>query len=399
VDGGMLARHDRAVGSLLTWCVRQTTGPEPSQPPTDLAAVSSAAWSELLREATRHMILPICWRALEPFRDQLPAALGADLASAFEQNTRRNLWLTGELLSILARLRNEGVEAVPWKGPLLAQRAYGDIRLRQFFDLDVLVRHTDLASATRMAIASGFKHEKHMTEHERETYVEHQGEVELVRDTDGLWLELHTKIVPTYYGRTSSADGLWERTLPAQLGRAVVPGLDLVDEFEALCIHGSKHRWDRLAWIADIAVAGRRFTDEDWARLFARSVAHGSRRMVNLALLLAVDVCAAYPPSWVVTRARSDRAAGRLAVEVQRDLFHPQPSPFDALLFHARMRERSRDQLQYLFSVLFTPSGADWEALALPRPLFPLYALTRPVRLAVKYGSRVFLGRDADRTG
>lgn len=395
----MLARPNQVVGSLLTWCVRQTTGPEPSPPPTDLADVSSAVWSGLLREATRHMVLPMCWRALEPFRDQLPTALGGDLAASFEQNTRRNLWLTGELMSILATLRNEGVEAVPWKGPLLAQRAYGDIRLRQFFDLDVLVRPADLNSATRTAMASGFRHEKLMSEHERETYVEHQGEVELVRDSDGLWLELHTKIVPTYYGRSSSADGLWERTLPAQLGRAFVSALEPVDEFEALCIHGSKHRWDRLAWIADIAVMGRLFTDEDWARLFDSSAFHGSRRMVNLALLLAVDVCRACPPSWVVARARSDRTAGRLAAEVQRDLFDPQPSPFDALLFHARMRERSRDQLLYLFSVLFTPSGADWEAIKLPRLLFPLYALTRPVRLAVKYGRRFVLRNEGDSAG
>jgi hypothetical protein len=39
-------------------------------------------------------------------------------------------------------------------------------------------------------------------------------------------------------------------------------------------------------------------------------------------------------------------------------------------------------------SVAFTPSGADWEAFSLPRRLFPVYALTRPLRLFWKYGRR-----------
>ena len=31
--------------------------------------------------------------------------------------------------------------------------------------------------------------------------------------------------------------------------------------------------------------------------------------------------------------------------------------------------------------MLFTPTLADWEALSLPDPLFPLYYLYRPLRL------------------
>jgi hypothetical protein len=56
------------------------------------------------------------------------------------------------------------------------------------------------------------------------------------------------------------------------------------------------------------------------------------------------------------------------------------------------MRERSSDRLRYLISVAFTPSGADWEAMALPRQLFAVYAMTRPLRLAWKYGRRA-IGR------
>ena len=36
---------------------------------------------------------------------------------------------------------------VPVKGPVLASTAYGDIAMREFVDLDILVRPSDVASA------------------------------------------------------------------------------------------------------------------------------------------------------------------------------------------------------------------------------------------------------------
>jgi hypothetical protein len=112
-------------------------------------------------------------------------------------------------------------------------------------------------------------------------------------------------------------------------------------------------------------------------------------RMVRLGLLLAAELCGLVLPPAVDRAARGDRAALKLARAVERHLFDPRPSRFDGLVFHARMRERARDRLSYLANVAFTPSGADWEALRLPRVLFPLYALTRPIRLAAKYGRRL----------
>jgi len=399
---GMLAGADGRVGELLTWCARRLVSQISAagagddecgaELPSNVDPDNKEFWSDFLREASRHMVMPLAWRALEPCRERIPELLARDLSASFDQNVARNLWLTAELGAMLRRLSEAGVEAVPWKGPLLAQRAYGELGLRQFFDLDVLVRTDDLDTAVRVAERSGLVHEKAMTHAQRETYVDHQGEVELVRESDGLWLELHTQIVPTYYASGTTSDELWGATRPETVGRVTVRGLAPVDELEALCVHGSKHRWDRLAWIVDIALMARLIDDSGWLRLMTAARSHGTRRMVSLGLLLAMDVAGARLPTRIAGAARADRTAGRLSEEVQRNLFDPQPHRLDSLIFHARMRERSSDQFRYLFNVLFTPSGADWESLALPRALFPLYALTRPVRLAFKYGQRLIVG-------
>jgi hypothetical protein len=372
----------------MLWCARAVAGGGAQEAPA-VGAMSRADWADFIRFAQGHGMLPIAWVALQPLAASLDREVAAELRVAYEANARRNLLLVGELRGVLRTLSERGIAAVPWKGLVLAQRAYGDVTLRQFFDLDLLVRRSQVAAARDVLGALGFSPEKQMTDIEQETYVDHQGELELVRQADGLWIEIHSAIVPTYYGRGTSSEELWQRVTTVELARAPVPALDVADEFEALCVHGSKHRWERLAWVLDVAMLARSVEHAEWSRLAAAAAAHGTLRMVRLGLLLAVDLCGASVPTDTLAAAQSDGVARALARSVTAALYEPRQSRFDALIFHARMRERSRDQLIYLLNVAFTPSGADWEALPLPRPLFPLYALTRPVRLAVKYGRRL----------
>jgi hypothetical protein len=208
------------------------------------------------------------------------------------------------------------------------------------------------------------------------------GELEMVRPSDGQWAELHTAIVPTYFGRGRRAESFWDRLVTLRVARADVPALDLVDEMEALCVHGSKHRWERLAWIVDIAMLARRFDDADWLRLRTEAREHGVRRMVDVALLLAVDLCGADIPATVIEPARRDAVARSLAASARRGLFSPDLGRGAELRFHLRMWDRGSDQLRYLLNIALTPSVADWQAISLPSRLQPLYLVVRPLRMA-----------------
>ena len=213
-----------------------------------------------------------------------------------------------------------------------------------------------------------------------------------MRDSDGVWLELHTAIVPTYYSAGTSADDLWDRLVDAQIGRSRVQALALTDDFEALCVHGSKHRWERLMWVVDIAMMSKLLGADDWERLSEVARKHGTLRMGPSGE--ASDGASEVVPHRYrnsrprVRSSRSRQPSASLARSEERDLFDPRTHRADSLVFHARMRERPADRLRYLFNVFFMASGADWEALALPRGLFPLYGLTRPLRLSLKYGRR-----------
>ncbi len=69
----------------------------------------------------------------------MPTAVRDRLEVEGRRITLANLDLTAELIRVLDSLDAAGIRGLPFKGPVLAQTAYGGVGLRRFLDLDVLV--------------------------------------------------------------------------------------------------------------------------------------------------------------------------------------------------------------------------------------------------------------------
>jgi hypothetical protein len=52
--------------------------------------------------------------------------------------------MTSELIKVMKLLEENHINAIAFKGPVLSQMAYGDIALRQYVDLDILIDEKDL---------------------------------------------------------------------------------------------------------------------------------------------------------------------------------------------------------------------------------------------------------------
>ena len=65
----------------------------------------------------------------------------------YVENSARNTVLTAELCRLINLFRDDGIEAIPYKGPVLGLFAYGNIALRRFVDLDVIVKKSDVLKA------------------------------------------------------------------------------------------------------------------------------------------------------------------------------------------------------------------------------------------------------------
>jgi hypothetical protein len=171
--------------------------------------------------------------------------------------------------------------------------------------------------------------------------------------------------------------------VPVTLNRTAVDTLAPDVLLPSLCEHGSKHLWERLTWICDVAELVQRDQDLDWERIGVEARRSDGHRTVALGLRLAEDLLGVPVPEPMRAHAR-DPVVGGLAGHVRATLFRDRrqrPGFLEQARFHLRLRERRRHRLRYCWMAATTLTVADWDR-PLPRGLSFLYVPMRLLRLA-----------------
>jgi hypothetical protein len=350
-------------------------------------------WARLLGAAEAHGTAPLLyWHLSRLAPAAVPGAVLEDLRHRFLNNARRSLLLTGELLRLLGLFAAHGVRAVPFKGPTLAAYAYGNLALRQFTDLDLLVLPAELSRARGLLAAEGYCSGLPLAPAQEEAHLAAIGHMPFFHEGRTCTVEPHARLAPRAFHFPLDLERLWPRLRPLSLNGREVPALAAEDLLLVLCVHGAKHVWTRLGWVCDVAELLRVRQAMNWAAVVQEARSLRCQRMLLLGLVLAHDLLQAPVPEGLLRRARAVPAVRALAAWVGKQMFRETDGPARALgdgLFHLRARERLWDGLRYTLSLALQPTVADWAALRVPASLSSVYYLSRPVRLAVKYGRLV----------
>lgn len=349
----------------------------------------SLDWTALLGLADRHASTPLLyWTLSGVCPDDVPSGPRQRLRERFEANAASNLRLTSELLRLLAALEDDGVLTIPFKGPTLGAAVYGNLALRAFSDLDVLVRPADVLRAQAMLVTHGYRPRLELTG-ARGIVARRLGrEATFTRRDGAVTVELHWDVAPWFFACPVDLVGMFARREPLALAGRTVSTLAAEDLLLVLCIHASKHLWARLQWIGDLAELVRVRPGLDWNRV--RDYAHrsGALRMLRLGLRLARDLLGAVLPEAMDQEVDRDSASAALAAQVVERLPEEPLTPvtgFEELWFHLRARERPRDRVRYCLRLPLTPSERDWAGT--PGSTGWLTALARrPLRLLRERG-------------
>ena len=343
-------------------------------------------WNYVLRAARRHGVLPLVhWHLRDMTPGLLPAGVPERLKEGFDATQRRNLFLAVQLCAILKSFDAHGVPAIPYRGPALAVTAYGRVGFRQFSDLDVLVNKDDVLRAKAILVAEGFHPDMVLSESQERALLESQHAYALLSPDRSAVVELHWEMSPRHVSLGLEPRRLWERLEPVTIAGMTVLTLAPEVLLPNLCEHGTKHMWERLVWICDIAELTRSRPDLDWARMVAEARHSASERILALGLRLASDLLGAPMPEPVRRRAATDAVIPALAGEVRARLFrhHDRLSGrLEQARFQLRVRERWRHRVRFCWLAMTTLTVADWEERRLPRALSFLYYPMRLIRLA-----------------
>jgi hypothetical protein len=377
---------------LLLLCARAHLDEQQRQRIRDLVP-QNLDWNYLLQLADRHGLQPLLhWHLTTVCPNTVPKEPQQSLRVAFQRVSALNILLTHELQKLIALFAENNVTAVPYKGPALALQLFGNVALRQFSDLDLLVHPRDVLRARDLLLRDGYEPLPPLTEGQQALLLRTQCNLPFSREQKRMIVELHWKVSAPSFARPFETEDFWSRLVDGKLETTNIKLPAAEDLLLALCIHGSKHLWERVAWIADIAGLISSKEELNWEELISRARSTGSERMLLLGLQLAERLLEVSLPAEVKSALKADAKVGLLADDVVRDLFTPGLTPSGIsgyFLFQIKARRRLRDKINYL-RFTFTPNEEDLVRFNLPSSLSFLYYLVRPVRLVVTGGPSHF---------
>lgn len=299
-------------------------------------------------------------------------------SSPVTMNLEMNLRMAGELIRLIRKMEDFGIRVIPYKGPTLASLAYGDLSLRTFGDLDLLISREDTGKAFTIMRELGYAPEIELSGERLREFEKYNNVLAWWNNERQISVEIHWELSPGYLPFSVGFSELYDRRQEVEVGGHVVSTLSIEDLLLYLCLHGAKHAWERLSWIVDVGLLIRR-REIDWERVL--ETGRGYERMLGLGLELARRVTGVDLQSREMITA--DPAIGILSDQVIQWLENP-PGWITRTRFLMDASCNRRDGLRLLRRILFTPSAADWGMVGLPARFSGVYKLIRLFRLMGK---------------
>ena len=355
---------------------------------------SDLDWMYLLRTATRHQVLPLLQRLLadcERVGATVEAAARAHLQRELDTRVARNRLLAAETTRLARLAENARLPVLPFKGAVLATEVYGDVSLRQFADVDLLVDAAHSGAAEEFLRSLGYACRE-----------DHGWEAHFVHRESGLCVDLHRgRLTPENFPLGELFTPFWSGRAAVRIEGVSIETLSIEHLLIVLCIQAARDAWQgktRLGKLCDIAHVVKAGARLNWPRVQSEARALHVARVLEFGLHLASRMThvplpaalAAQPPAGIAT----------LIAQEERHLFvdpaaRP-PAVMQGHLFHFHLRERWRDRLRpYLPRALslLRPTRRDRDDVRLPSWLSWAYYVLRPVLLVRRYGRFLRQGR------
>lgn len=351
-------------------------------------------WPALLVRASRHKMLPLLTMHLQHVHDQVPSEMCRLLAVYSLESDRLMLRIIREMKDLFTMLEMEGIVAVPYKGPVLGAQLYGSALARQAGDIDILVSRADAVRARALLLGRGY-FPRHPLGRGGERFMFRSRYSETFDHASGTTVELHWAFTNGDIALRLTLEEMLPNLERVSVRGASFPVFGREDLLLTLCVHGSKHRWERLEWLCGLGEAIRSGGQVDWDGLLQRATAMGVCREVLLGVLLAHDLLGVVVPERVLDAARADAPVTYLAAQVPRLLAQKSnDAEADSLatdLFRFRLRKRRRDRLRFVLYRILTPSQPErWRAVSVGSVVLPLHGFVRPFRLLRHAASFVY---------
>jgi Uncharacterised nucleotidyltransferase len=263
------------------------------------AATGSLDWPRFLRVAQRHWVFGLAHQGLTEARLAIPPEIRREISARAATLVRENLTMAAEALRLQRLFGEAHVPVLFVKGSSLAILAFGNLGLSGSQDIDLLVPREALPAATELIARAGYRRfdpPPGISDMQLRQLLSLRRDLGFVHQTTGLQIELHWRLFgnPHAMAEDSIMAASREVLLTDTMGLRTLGDEDL---FAYLCMHGARHWWNRLKWLADFNALLASAPEDRIEHLVRTAEARGTGRAAVLALLLCRRLLGATLPA------------------------------------------------------------------------------------------------------
>jgi hypothetical protein len=357
-------------------------------------------WEMLVQTAIDRGVMPLLYESLKKIADPelVPRSVMIQLKTLNRMNGLNNIAQTKELLKILALLESEGIEAIAFKGPILAASAYGNVAMRQFNDLDILVRLQDFWRTKTVLMGQGYQSAdskeneiKHFKDHlqiplayrDPETTMFNQRfQPSLLHSNPERSIDLHWGIPPRHILNPDRFKRQWENLSQIELMgkqiKVLSPELTLV--IQSLNVAKEFDLHIPFKQVCDLAQVIQVHPNLNWNIAWEIASELCTQKLFIMGLGITHDFLDIELPPFILEKCNTSKP-------IDWQIFFMNPRIHQTYLQNWIVRLKTLNWSWYSLLVIgryLSPNQDDFDVLSLPSYLFFMYYIIRPVRLLIK---------------
>lgn len=345
-------------------------------------------WDGFLNSAYLHGVFPLVYKTLKHI-STLDDALKHRLKSTNLEIASRNMMMTAELLKVIKLLDEHSIRALAIKGPVLSQIIHGDITQRQFSDVDILVKKSDMYRSLELLTSIGYMSEYPIAFLKNSTLLSVGKDFPTTHTKNNVLIEFHWKLFLDRHIKKSNINLFSDSNYISKINNISVETLELGALLLYLLLHGSKHYWERIEWIVDIDRLIRLHGEAiDWNALAKMAHEMEIEFMYYMGLAVSHELFKTPLNETIMAHIKSDdavlKAKEAILQEIKSDTIKNEQTglvSLDNLNKILLIKDKSNGWLRHYMLTLFQIKELDVYMVNLPNFLSPLYYLVRLYRL------------------
>ena len=342
--------------------------------------------SRIISMSARHGILPLIYKTLKKLLEDHPdtsSSLLNELKVQYLHIAQKNILMSAELLGIMKLFKENGIKALAFKGPTLSEMAYGDITLRQYGDLDILIKKEEIKKVEALCISMGYLPYYELTEVQKEVWYTYTKDMVFYHPQKQNIIEIHWLLLDTDFPIQIDLNRIWEQINTISLNKHPVDTFSSDSLLLYLCIHCSKHLGERIIWIKDIDQMIRT-QNLNWESIMIEVQHNNLHSMFFLGLYLSQNLFDTPLPKQIEEALKNEKSIPELSHYVLSSWTTPQ-SMFQITKHRLKFFPSLKMKILYLHKIILKPSQNEYQFTDLPKGLYWVYYLIRPYLLLKKY--------------